>query len=67
MTRMRKLNYAIIVLLALVAGACASGNSKKPPEGTLEPDKFLFEKGNENLAKKRWLVSREYFRQLVDN
>jgi outer membrane protein assembly factor BamD len=67
MTRMRKLNYTIIVLLALVAGACASGSSKKPPVGTLEPDKFLFERGTENLNKKRWLVSREYFRQLVDS
>jgi len=67
MTRMRKLSYAIVVLLALVAGACASGNSKKPPEGTLEPDKFLFERGTESLTRKRWLVAREYFRQLVDS
>jgi len=67
MTRMRKLNYAMIVLLALVAGACSGSSSKNPPEGTLEPDKFLYERGTENLGRKRWLVSREYFRQLVES
>ena len=38
----------------------------KPPTGTPEPDKFLFERGTEALGKKRWLVSREYFRELID-
>ena len=67
MTRMRKLHCTIIVLMALVAGACGTGGSRKMPEGTLEPDKFLFERGTENLNRKRWLVSREYFRQLVES
>ena len=40
---------------------------KKPPTGTPQPDKFLFERGTEELNKRRWLVSREYFRQLVDS
>jgi outer membrane assembly lipoprotein YfiO len=35
--------------------------------GTLEPDKFLFERGTEELNKKHWLTSREYFRQLMDS
>ena len=50
--------------IALGSG-CASGPSR-PPTGTPEPDKFLFERGNEALAKKRWLVAREYFRELID-
>jgi outer membrane assembly lipoprotein YfiO len=54
----------IVVLLAL--SACASG-PKKPPVGTLEPDKFLWERGTEELNKKHWLTSREYFRQLMDS
>ncbi len=58
---------AAIVLLAALGAACATGASKKPPVGTLEPDKFLYEHGSENLTKRRWLVSREYFRQLVDS
>jgi outer membrane assembly lipoprotein YfiO len=54
----------IVVLLAM--SACASG-PKKPPVGTLEPDKFLWERGTEELNKKHWLTSREYFRQLMDS
>jgi outer membrane protein assembly factor BamD len=53
-----------VILLTL--SACASG-PKKPPVGTLEPDKFLWERGTEELNKKHWIVSREYFRQLMDS
>jgi outer membrane protein assembly factor BamD len=66
----KTLSLTAIVLLAalgMLAAACASGGPKKPPTGTLEPDKFLFERGSENLNKRRWLVSREYFRQLIDS
>ncbi|HEY1302876.1 MAG TPA: outer membrane protein assembly factor BamD, partial [Vicinamibacterales bacterium] len=55
------------VALVFLAGACASTTAKKPPTGTPEPDKFLFERGTEELDKRRWIVSREYFRQLVDS
>jgi outer membrane protein assembly factor BamD len=61
------LRLTVIVLLAALGGACASSGPKKPPAGSLEPDKFLFERGTENLNKKRWLVAREYFRQLIDS
>lgn len=54
------------IVMLLVASACASG-PKKPPVGTLEPDKFLWERGTEELDKKHWLTSREYFRQLMDS
>ena len=68
MTRMTKtLRLAALVLLAVWTGACATGGPKKPPTGTPDPDKFLFERGTENLDKKRWVVAREYFRQLVDS
>ncbi len=52
--------------LALLLAACATGGARKPPTGTPEPDKFLFDRGTEALNKKRWVVAREYFRQLVD-
>jgi len=65
---MKTLKFSVvIVLLAALAAACGPTNAKKPPVGTLEPDKFLYERGKENLDKKRWLVAREYFRQLVDS
>ena len=62
----RSLIRAAIALLLAGAAACASG-PKKPPVGTLEPDKFLFERGTETLNQKKWLTAREYFRQLVDS
>ena len=58
---------AALALVALWIAACATGGAKKPPTGTPEPDKFLFERGTEALNNKRWIVAREYFRQLVDS
>ncbi len=57
---------AAVLVLALAAGGCGA-KSAKPPEGAAQADKFLFEKGNEALNKKKWYRAREYFRQLVDN
>ena len=54
------------VIISLSVAACASG-PKRPPVGTLEPDKFLWERGTEELNKRHWLTSREYFRQLIDS
>jgi len=51
----------------LGAAACAGGTQVKlPPAGSAEPDKFLFDRGNEELAKKHWYAAREYFRNVVD-
>jgi outer membrane protein assembly factor BamD len=61
-----RLSVLAVVLLAALAGGCASGGTRKPPTGTPNPDKFLFDRGTENLNNHRWAVSREYFRQLVD-
>jgi outer membrane protein assembly factor BamD len=56
----------IAVGLALLSlAACASG-PKKPPTGTPEPDKFLFDRGSQALNERKWLTAREYFTQLVD-
>ena len=63
MTRARSIVW-IVILLGI--SGCASG-PRKPPVGTLEPDKFLWERGGEELNKKHWLTSREYFRQLMDS
>jgi outer membrane protein assembly factor BamD len=52
------------LLLAGVA-ACATGPAR-PPTGTPEPDKFLYERGTEELNDRKWLTAREYFRQLND-
>jgi outer membrane protein assembly factor BamD len=65
-TRARLGAAAPVVLLAALAAGCASAGPKKPPTGTPNPDKFLFDRGSENLNDRRWAVAREYFRQLVD-
>ena len=58
------------MLLALGGAIClpaCSSASKKPPVGTLEPDKFLWERGTKELNSKHWFNAREYFRQLMDS
>ncbi len=57
----------VLPLALLVALAGCSSGPKKPPVGTPEPDKFLFDRGTEELNARHWLTSREYFRQLVDS
>jgi outer membrane protein assembly factor BamD len=55
----------IVVVCLMLAAACASTGTRVP-EGTLDPDKFLFERGTEALTRKRWLTAREFFRTLMD-
>jgi outer membrane protein assembly factor BamD len=64
--RLIRARLFVWMLILTVAPACSSG-PKKPPVGTLEPDKFLWERGTEELNKKHWLTSREYYRQLMDS
>jgi outer membrane protein assembly factor BamD len=51
--------------LALTAG-CMTDGARVVPGGTLEPDKFLFDKGTAALEAKKWLNAREYFKQVVE-
>jgi outer membrane protein assembly factor BamD len=55
----------VLVLAAAIAG-CAAKTNALPP-GTADADKFLFDRGTEAAKEKKWLDSREYFRNLVDN
>jgi outer membrane protein assembly factor BamD len=68
--RWRPASLVFLMFVALGGGllssACSSA-SKKPPVGTLEPDKFLWERGTKELNSKHWLNAREYFRQLMDS
>jgi outer membrane protein assembly factor BamD len=61
----RPVLVAFALVAALVAVSCAGG-AVRPPTGTPEPDKFLFERGTESLNRKKWLVAREYFREMID-
>ena len=67
LTRFHRLCRLTVVLAALGASfACATQTRGVVPTGTSEPDKFLFDKGNDALQAKRWLVAREYFKQVVE-
>ena len=63
--RFSRLIVSLLMLSAALGTGCAGG-SVKPPTGTPDPDKFLFDRGNEALQKERWLVAREYFREIID-
>ena len=67
---LRQLDRGLAPLLALAllgsAAACGSG-PKRPPTGTPDVDRFLYERGTEALNDRKWLTSREYFRHLVDS
>jgi outer membrane protein assembly factor BamD len=58
---------ALLCAVSLVIAACGGQRAGRVPEGTTDADKFLFERGNEELNEKHWITSREFFRQLVDN
>jgi outer membrane protein assembly factor BamD len=57
---------AITLLCALAVGACG-GRRAAPAPASAQADQFLFERGGEAFKDKKWLVAREYYRQIVDN
>ena len=60
--------YVFLSAVALVIGLSIGCAGRKPaiPEGSLEADKLLFERGSEALNRKKWITAREYFRQIVE-
>ncbi|MGE5243122.1 MAG: outer membrane protein assembly factor BamD [Betaproteobacteria bacterium] len=71
MTQQRSIRSGglLLALAALVAlsSACASSNPRNAvPPGTSQPDKFLFDKGTQALNSKKWLLAREFFKQVVE-
>ena len=59
---------ALVLAAAALAAivACSTGTGRVVPGGTLEPDKFLFDKGNDAMMRKKWLNAREYYKQVVE-
>ena len=68
--RTRLAGVCLLLALGVVGvgalSACAPGKRGLVPPGTSEPDKFLFDKGNDALASKKWLVAREFFKQITE-
>ncbi len=51
---------------ALIVAGCASAGRNTVPPGTLEPDRFLFERGKAALDDHKWLTAREYFKEVFE-
>lgn len=58
---------AVAALGAATLAAACGGNKNTVPAGTVEPDKFLYDRGIASLNDKKWFNAREYLRQVVDN
>jgi outer membrane assembly lipoprotein YfiO len=56
----------LVAALAIAAGSACASASRGVPPGTTQPDKFLFDRGNEELKEENWLTAREFFRQILD-
>jgi outer membrane protein assembly factor BamD len=57
----------LLTAIALAAAiGCVTDGGRAVPAGQLEPDKFLFDKGNTALQARKWLTAREYFKQVVE-
>lgn len=56
----------VIVVLAAALAGCASRSNTVPP-GTVDADKFLFDRGMQEAKDRKWINAREYLRNLVDN
>jgi outer membrane protein assembly factor BamD len=57
---------ALVLAVWALAGCGAGTNRRAAPPGTIQPDKFLFDKGTEALNKKKWATAREYFKQVTE-
>jgi outer membrane protein assembly factor BamD len=59
---------ALLAAAALLAGsgACHHRDSSLPEPGSVDADKFLFDKGTDLLKKKNWITAREYFKKIID-
>jgi outer membrane protein assembly factor BamD len=57
----------VLLLLAVTAAGCHHRTETLTPQGLLEADKYLYERGQELLARKKWYQAREHFRKIVEN
>ena len=66
MVGMRFFPALILAVVTAALSACASTGRGAIPPGTPQPDRFLFDRGNEALKEERWLTAREYFKQVTE-
>jgi outer membrane protein assembly factor BamD len=59
--------WCTAAVLALVFAAACGPKKNVIPANIAQPDRYLLDKADEALKKKRWADAREYYRQVVDN
>jgi outer membrane protein assembly factor BamD len=64
-SRLGRLGAAGLLLVA-VAACGPRSRFQVPAAGEAGAEKFLFDRGQEALERRRWLDAREYFRRLID-
>jgi outer membrane protein assembly factor BamD len=62
----RAIRVMLFGMLLAAAAGCATTAHRSVPAGTPDPDKFLFERGTTALNDKKWLVAREFFKQVTE-
>jgi len=67
MTRALTRLWSAALVLTLVVSAACGGKKSGIPANTANPDRYLFDRGNQALKEGKWMNAREYFRQVVDN
>jgi len=57
---------ALLAVCVSVLATAACGNKNAVPQGVEQADRYLFERGNEEVQKKNWMKARTYYQRLVD-
>jgi outer membrane assembly lipoprotein YfiO len=57
----------VTVVLAVKLAAACGPKKNVIPANISQPDRYLLDKADEAIKKKRWSDAREYYRQVVDN
>ncbi|MDE3157035.1 MAG: outer membrane protein assembly factor BamD [Acidobacteriota bacterium] len=60
------IRYVTIAMLAGAAAGCAA-NKLKVPQGSTQPDRYLYEQGEASLKAHHWTDAHELFQKIVDN
>jgi outer membrane assembly lipoprotein YfiO len=65
--RWRVARLTALLLTTVAMTACLGRRAPTPIVGEQEADRFLFDRGTESLAERRWFEAREYFDRLVES
>jgi outer membrane protein assembly factor BamD len=57
---------AVVVVTAFILAGCASANRNAVPPGTLQPDRYLYERGTDALKARKWLTARTFLTQVFE-